>query len=244
MKSNILAISFFFTVSLMGLQAQTINFNQIVVPEGQRTVNFEEYLVQLAWLNSPETQILNYKKSKEAKEVELKRTEWMDDVNFMFNINEVSLENVIAPDPNNFVLYPLYQFSAAVSLGSFTNTKKEKEIEAFDVKIAEMESNTHKMEIRAETLTRYHIFLLSIETLKVRIKAEEDSNNTYNLAQQQFKNADLEMKDLLQASASYNGTLERKLIAETDVELTKLALEEIIGVRWETAKRVEERMRK
>ncbi len=228
----------------MGLQAQTINFNQIVVPEGQRTTNFEEYLVQLAWLNSPETQILNFKKDKEAREVDLKQSEWMDDVSFLFNINEVSLENVINPDPNNFVLYPLYQFSAAVSLGSFTNTKKEKEIEAFDVKIANMEANIHKMEIRAETLSRYHKFLLAIETLKVRVKAEEDSKNIFNVAQQRFKNADLDMQDMLQASEAYNGALERKLVAETDVELTKLALEEIIGVRWETAKRVEERMRK
>ncbi len=224
--------------------AQSIDYNQIVVPEGQRPTNFQDYLVQLAWLNSPKTQILGFKKNKEEKEVDLKRNEWMDDVNFSFNINEVSLENVIAPDPDNFVLYPLYQFSAGLSLGSLTNNKKERQIEEFDVRIAEMEANEHKLAIRVETLTRYNKLLLAIETLKVRTKAEEDAKSTYTVAQERFKTADLDMSDLLNASESYNNASERRLKAETDIELEKLSLEEMIGVRWETAKRIGERMNK
>ncbi|MEZ4934168.1 MAG: hypothetical protein R2788_18845 [Saprospiraceae bacterium] len=53
----------------------------------------------------------------------------MDDVNFTFNINEVSLENVLAPIPIILFYIPLYQLSAGVSLGSITNTKKERERE-------------------------------------------------------------------------------------------------------------------
>lgn len=244
LKTNILIISFFTTLFWMPAYCQTIDFNQIVVPEGQRPTNFEDFLVQLAWLNSPKRQILDLEKQKEQKDVDLKRTEWMDDVDFSFNINEVSLENVLAPDPNNFVLYPLYQLSAGVSLGSFTNTKKEREREEFDVKIAEMEANEFKMAIRAETLARYHKLLLAIETLKVRVKAEENAQNIYDLANQRFKNADLDMEDLLSASESFNAALERRLDAETEIVITKLALEEMIGIKWEAAKKYEERMKK
>jgi outer membrane protein TolC len=244
LKTNILIIFFFATLFWMPAHSQTIDFNQIVVPEGQRPTNFEDFLVQLAWLNSPKRQILDLEKQKEQKDVDLKRTEWMDDVNFTFNINEVSLENVLAPDPNNFVLYPLYQLSAGVSLGSITNTKKEREREEYDVKISEMEANEYKMAIRAETLARYHKLLLAIETLKVRVKAEENAQNIYDLANQRFKNADLDMEDLLSASESFNAALERRLDAETDIELSKLALEEMIGIKWEAAKKYEEKMRK
>ena len=244
LKTNSLIIPFLFTIYWLPMGGQTIDFNQIVVPEGQRAANFEDYLVQLAWLNSPKRQILDLEKAKEQKEVDLKRTEWMDDVDFSFNINEVSLENVLAPDPNNFVLYPLYQLSAGVSLGSFTNTKKEREKEQFDVKISEMEANEFKMTIRAETLSRYHKLLLAIETLKVRVTAEENAQNIHDLANQRFKNADLDLEDLLRASESYNGAVEKRLDAETEIQLTKLALEEMIGTKWESAKKYEERMKK
>ena len=224
------------------LQAQTVDFNRVVPPEGQRPASFEDYLVQLAWRNNPETHILAYEKTKAEKEVDLQRTEWTDDLNFTFNINEVSLSNVLDPDPNNIILYPLYQFSAGISLGSFINNKKKREIEEVDVQIAEMEGNQHKLAIRAETLARYHKFLLAIETLKVRVKAEQDAENTYMLAQERFKNADLELQDLLQASESYNNLVEKRLNAETEITLTKLAIEEMIGVKWEVAKRYEERL--
>lgn len=223
---------------------QVVDFNQVVPPAGQRPTNFEDYLVQLAWLNNPETKILEFEKAKAQKEVELQKMQWMDDVNFAFNINEVSLSNVLQPSDDNLVLYPLYQFTAGVSLGSFTTNKKKREIEEVDIKISDMEANQHKLKIRMETLSRYRKLLLAIETLKVRTKGEQDAGNTYDLAQQRFKNADLELDDLLRASEAYNNAQEKRLAAETDIELSKLELEEMIGVKWEVAKRFEEQLKK
>lgn len=224
--------------------AQPVDFNQVITPESQRPANFEDYLVQLAWINNPEAKILGYRKDKESKEVELQRQDWMNDVKFGFNINEVSLGNVLAPSSDNLVLYPLYQFSAGVSLGTFTTGRKKREIEEVDVLIADMETNQHKLKIRAETLARYRKLLLSYEMFKVRVRAEEDARNIYEYAQQQFKNANLELDEMLRASDSYNNAQERRLSAETDIELSKLALEEMIGVKWEVAKAYEQRMKK
>ena len=234
----------FLSLGTGSLYSQAADFGQIVPPEGQRPTNFEDYLVQLAWLNSPETKIIDFERQKELKEVDLQKTEWMDDVKFGFNINEVSLSNVLNPSDDNLVLYPLYQFSAGVSLGSFTNNKKKREREEFDVKITEMEGNQHKLKIRAETLARYQKMLLAIETLKVRTKAEEDSRNTFEYAKKRFDNADLELDDLLRASEVYSNSQEKRLMAETDIQLSKLALEEMIGVKWEVAKKFEERLKK
>lgn len=240
---RILPFFFGFLLAPLFVPAQ-IDYNQIVLPEGQRPTSFEDYLVQLAWLNSPETKILEYEKTKEKKEVDLQKMDWMNDVNFGFNINEVSLSNVLQPSPDNLVLYPLYQFSAGVSLGSFTTNKKKREIEEMDVLISDMEANQHKMKIRAETLARYRKLLLSIETLKVRTKAEEDTRNTYQISQQRFKNADIDMEDMLRASEAYNNSQEKRLTAETDIQLAIIALEEMIGIKWELAKRAEERYKK
>ncbi|HHM21756.1 MAG TPA: hypothetical protein ENJ20_07000 [Bacteroidetes bacterium] len=244
LKTSILVIIFFSILFDLPAGSQTIDYNQIIVPQGQRPASFEDYLVQLAWLNSPKRQILELQKMKEAKEVDLRRSEWQNDLKFNFNINEVSLENVLRPSEDNFVLYPLYQLNAAVSLGSFTNAKKEREREEFDVKISEMETNEYKMTIRAETRSRYRRLLLAIETLKVRIKAEEDALNTYQLANQRFKNANLDLEELLRAAESSNNATEKRLAAETDVELAIIALEEMIGAKWEAVRKYKDKFRK
>lgn len=226
---------------------QVVDFNQIVPPEGQRPTSFEDYLVQLAWLNSPETKILSYERLKEEKDVSLQKTKWADDIGLTFNMNEVSLANVLdTMKEDNLVLYPLYQFTASVKLGTFVNNKKKRELEEVDILIADMEANQHKLAIRAETLARYRKLLLAIETLKVRIRAEEDARNTVDITQQKFKNSDsdIELEDVLRASESYNNAQEKRLTAETDIELSKLALEELIGVKWETAMKAEERFKK
>lgn len=237
-----LPILFIFILSVVDSLAQEVNYGQVVPPEGQRPTTFEDYLVQLAWKNTPKTKMIQLERTQEEKEVSLTRTEWMDDVNFTFNINEVSLSNVLDPDPDNLVLYPLYQFSTSVSLGSFTNTKKKRQIEEVDVMLKDLEANEHKLSIRAETLSRYQRLLLAIETLKVRVKAEEDATNTYELANQRFKNADLDLEDLLRASESFNKSVENRLVAESEIELAKYELEEIIGVKWEVAKKYEEKI--
>lgn len=222
-----------------------IDYNTIVAPEGQRPPSFEDYLVQLAYLNSPETKILEYEKTIEQKEVDLQRYEWQDDLKFGFNINEVSLANVLdKTKEDNLVLYPLYQLSASVSLGSFTNNKRKRGIEEIDVLIKDMENNQHKVKIRAETLARYRKLLLSIETLKMRANAEEDTRNTYQISQQRFKNADLEMEDMLRASEAYTNAQEKRMVAETDIQLAIIQLEEMIGIKWENAKKAEERFKK
>ncbi len=237
-------VLFFVLVASPHLVYAQIDYNQIVLPEGQRPTSFEDYLVQLAWMNSPETKILEYEKTKEKKEVELQRMDWMNEVQFGFNINEVSLSNVLQPSPDNLVLYPLYQLTAGVSLGSFTTNKKKREIEEVDVLISDMEANQHKMKTRAETLARYRKLLLSIETLKIRTNAEEDTRNVYQISQQRFKNADLEMEDMLRASESFNNAQEKRMAAETEIQLAIIELEEIIGIKWESAKRAGERFKK
>lgn len=241
-----LAINFVLLFSPL-LAFGQIDYNQIVAPEGTRPTSFEDYLVQLAWMNSPQTKILEYEKSKEQKEVEIQKQDWMDDVHFGFNINEVSLANVLESKEkkaDNLVLYPLYQLSATVSLGTFTTNKKKKEFEQYDVLIAEMEGNQHKLAIRAETLSRYRKLLLAIETLKLRTKAEEDARNTYQIAQQRFKNAELDMEEMLRASESFNNAQEKRLSAETEIQLAILQLEEMIGIKWEMARKAEERYNK
>jgi len=50
--------------------SQRVDFDRVVTPSEMGTRNFKEYLVQLAWINSPENEALDFE--KDLREYELK----------------------------------------------------------------------------------------------------------------------------------------------------------------------------
>ena len=77
------------------IQAQILDFNQVIPGEERRPASFEEYLVQLAWTNNPQSKILDNNKAIANYEVDLAKWEWTDNMSAQFNLNEISLSNII-----------------------------------------------------------------------------------------------------------------------------------------------------
>ena len=224
--------------------AQQVNFDQIVAPEGQTPRNFEDYLVQLAWTNGQEKSIGALDVMIAEKEVLLKKKNWMDDVSFSFNLNEVSLENVLDTDKSdNIVINPLYQFTAGVSLSTFFKNKHEREIAEAKVQLTQLDINQKKLRIRQTILALYKRYLLAKEIQKVRVSSEEDALTNYNYANERFKNAQLGLEDLIRAQEAYQNAIEKRLTSETEIELFILEMEEMIGIKWELAERYKDRLK-
>lgn len=214
------------------LLGQHPNIDKLVLPEGVRASNFKDYLVQLAWRNSPSNKIQEYERTIAEKEVQLAKKDWHDDVQFGFNINEVSFANVIAPSSDNIVLYPLYQFTTTLSLGTFTNNKRKREIAEVKVDIKDEEIVVKKLELRTKVLTKYANYLAAIELLKIRTSALEDANTNYTLAKERFMNRDLELEDLNRAADVFYNSQEKKLDAEGIIDISIIELEEVLGELW------------
>lgn len=234
----------FFVPALSG---QNVNFDKIVPPEGTRPPTFEDYLVQLAWTNSQAKEKHGIETAIAEKEVEIARKDWMDQVQLGFNLNEVSLSNVLesrADKADNIVIYPLYTFNAAISLGTLYNNRKKREIKEFEVKLEALEMREDMLALRREVLSRYHKLLLAEEVLAARTHAEEDAKNTRDITAERFKTGEIELEDMTRASESYYRALENRLTAQTDIELAKFELEEYIGIKWEVAQKMRERLEK
>ncbi len=148
-----------------------VNFDKVIPPENSRPATFEDYLVQQAWTNSQEKEKQSVEIQIAKKEVEIARKDWMDQVQLGFNLNEVSLANVLESSANkadNIVIYPLYSFNAAISLGTLYNNKKKREIKEFGVKIEQLEEKQQMLALRREVLSGYQKVLLAEEILKAR----------------------------------------------------------------------------
>ena len=89
---RILTLTLCILLGLNGLMsAQQADFDAVVIPVDTKARDFSEYLVQLAWLNQPESAIAQDGVKNAQDEVKNTRKEWMRDVQASFNINEGNL---------------------------------------------------------------------------------------------------------------------------------------------------------
>lgn len=222
---------------------QVVNFDQVVAPEGTTPRDFEDYLAQLAWTNGQEKSIFEIETAIAEKAVLLDKKKWMDDISFSFNLNEVSLENVLEKDKtDNIVINPLYQFTAGIRLSTLFSNKHKREISEKKVELLQLDANQKKLKIRQLVLSRYKRLLLAKEIVKVRVDSEENTLANYNYASERFKKGQLGLEELIRAQESYQNSIESRLNAETDIELMILEIEELIGIKWEVAERYADKL--
>lgn len=223
-------ILFTFFLFCVKLTAQQTDYDLIVQPVDTKARDFSEYLVQLAWMNGPDGLIaIEEVKNALSADKNVKK-EWMRDVQATFNLNEANLRSA---DTTNNVFFPRYNLGLNLNLYNILSQKEKNKISKRDIDIAEQKVNKRKLEIRAETLTRYANYKLAHDILKARTLVEQDMNATYILVQQLYKNDEKTLEDYTTASAAYFAAQEARIRAENDVLLAKYRVEEMIGLKWE-----------
>lgn len=227
-------------MSLWGpLAAQTVDFNKVAMPIEQRAKTFEDYLVQLAWHNSPQNRILNTEVQIADNDIGLEKKKWTRDVQASFNINEISLSTLIYGDQLDIpVFYPIYNFTASINLGTFLNRRANVENKEFEKLIAEEKVNEEKLGLRRNVLERYEQHLAAVELLKVRVQSEESAFQAYTLVSEQFRTGRADLEEYSRASDLYFAAKESRLEAESEIRITRITLEELIGIPFEQAKKL------
>jgi outer membrane protein TolC len=226
---------------LTGTLAQNIDYDVIIPPVEVRPKTFEDYLVQLSWLNHPHREWLEQQIEVSKAEVKKERRSWMEPIGANVGFN--SLKDTVSLLGARY-LAPGYNYGFSLSLGSILTTKSKVTLAQGKQKLEELRLQEYKLELRKELLKRYRRHLLSIEVLKARQQAEEDAQANYTLISELFKKNKAPFEDLNQASISFHTALEKKLEAEAEVSISRFELEEILGTKWESLDRVRERYEK
>ncbi len=226
--------------------SQKVDFDRVVTPSEMGTRNFKEYLVQLAWINSPENEALDFEKDLREFEFKAEKKDWMDDLRFSINLNENNLNRdtifvVPGQNPSNANqtnLFPIFNLNASVSLGTFANRKNKLGIAEQRVKIAEANINQKKLNVRMEILKRYETYMMTEEILKAVIQAEENANQALLLITDLFKADKATFEDYNSASTSYNAAVEKRIKASAELNIAQYMVEEMIGISLDEAKRM------
>ena len=226
-KCLLILIFSFFT---LGLGAQQTDFDAVIQPVESKARDFAEYLVQLAWMNYPESAIAQDEWLNARSDNKNIKKEWMRDVAASFNLNESNLRGV---DTSGNVFFPRYNIGITLNLYNILTQKEKSKIGTRRVDMAEHRINQRKLSIRSETLQRWAGFRLSREIIKERALVEQELNNTFIIVQQLYKSDEKTLEEYTTASAAYYQAREARIRAATEVELAKFQLEEMIGLRWE-----------
>ena len=220
---------FLLLCTITALQAQQTDYDAIVQPLDAKARELPEYLVQLAWLNRPDGAIALEEVKNARDDARNVRKEWMRDVQATFNLNEGNLRS---KDSTN-VFFPRYNFGLNLNLYNVLTQKSKSQISKREINIAEYRVNQRKLAIRAETLARYASFRLAKEVYKTRALAEQEMNANFILMEQSFKTDEATFEQYTLASTSYYQAQESRIRADTEVQLAKFRLEEMLGLKWE-----------
>ncbi len=226
-NSILLFIAFYTSASIC---AQQTDYDAIIQPIDAKARDIGEYIVQLAWLNSPEGHIAESELLNARSENKNTRKEWMRDVNASFNFNESNLRGA---DTLGNVFFPRYNFGLTLNLYNILSQKEKNNIGRRKMDIAGEHINLRKREIRADALTSWADFRLAREIFKERSTVELDLNNNFILIQQLYKSDEATLEQYTTTSATYYQAREARIKAQTEAEIAKFKLEEIIGLRWE-----------
>jgi outer membrane protein TolC len=212
------------------LCAQQTDYDIIVQPLEAKARDFSEYLVQLAWQNNPESAIALDQKVVAQETAKNIHKEWMRDIQATFNLNEANLRS---RDSSSNVFFPRYNFGISLNLYNATSQKTKNKIGKKNIEIADQKVNQRKLQLREETLTRYAQYKLAKLIYEKRTLAEQDIYTNYLLIQQLYKTDEKTLEEYTLASSAYYEAQESRLKADTDVQLARLSLESIIGLKWE-----------
>lgn len=217
-------------LSAQAIFAQQTDFDAVIQPVETKSRDFSEYLVQLAWMNYPESAIAQHEWLNARSDNKNVKKEWMRDVQASFNLNESNLRGV---DTSGNVFFPRYNIGITLNLYNILTQKEKSRIGSRRVDIAEHRVNQQKLSLRSETLQRWANFRLAREIVKERALVEQELNNTFIIVQQLYKSDEKTLEEYTTASAAYYQAREARIRSATELELAKFQLEEIIGLRWE-----------
>ena len=223
---------------------QETDFAELVPEEGSRPKSFEDYLVQVAWTNNQKKKVIDLKKGAAEEEVKLAKKQWLRSLQFSGALSPrdtTALFNLPAGVPPNTIIPPFMNFGIGWSLGDLFTQRNAVRIKKKEVEIFDYELNEEKLVIRKEVLSAYQKFLTAKKILKARAMAEEDASTNYRLISEKFRNDKATFEDANQASISYHDAVEKRLASESEIELARIQLEELLGVRWEKVEPAKQR---
>jgi outer membrane protein TolC len=224
MKKNIVTFVLLFA-PVVFLQAQ------VTTPPNKTTPDIRERLVELA-LNNPAVKIKDSEKTKTVTELNKAGANWLNYVTASANFNEITLR-LRDNGNNNQLYYPLWNVGINVPIGSLFQRGGDVKIARKNVDIAMEQQELMRRQIKALVLAKYEDYLKTQKLLEIQREALDEDQTAFEQAEAKIATASISYNEYSNASRRFKESQAQKIMLERDLSVTKLEIEEIIGVKLE-----------
>ncbi len=188
-------------------------------------MDIREKLVQLA-LQNPGFEIADRKINIAAYQVSKAKGDWLAAISGNINLNEITIN----PSGNNQIFYPLWNVGVTLPLNYFSQNRYVNKIAKENLYIANAEKNEKYRMIRTKILTKYEDFLMYREMLELQNRATQDAYLVYKQKESDFKDDTITFDEYNKAFPVYKEQQDKRLKAQRDFNVSKLEIEELIGI--------------
>ncbi|RPD38143.1 TolC family protein [Chitinophaga barathri] len=213
-----------------GLFAQTKTATQ---SQPQPDSMIRNRLVELA-LQNPAMKIAGYEKDKTRYEVTKANSNWLNYVTATVNINDVTTGSARRNNPDlNNIYYPLWNIGINVPLGSFTGKAQDVKIAKRNKDIATENQSGQARLLKRQVLSLYEEYISKRELLKMQSEMTLDDKTAFETLEEKFSTGSISYQEYSTANKLYNEQMAKQRILEKELNVTKLEIEEMIGVPLE-----------
>ena len=214
------------------VQAQTPLYHA----DSSRSKDIREKLVQLAMQN-PAYEIVDHAALAASYQVKIAQSGYLGLLAAQGNINEYTVN---PPRYNNQTIpfyYPKYNLGINIPFNVFTIVPNTTKIAKEKYYIAAAEKNEKFREIRADVLTKYENYLLARQLVELQGKIVQGEYATLRRLESDFAENLIKLEEVEREQKVYINEQVRSLTLQKDLNVTKIELEKIIGVRIEDVER-------
>jgi outer membrane protein TolC len=216
------------------LQAQTKpthNAAQATPPANNASI--KDRLVELA-MSNPQYRIAGYQKDKTDYEVTKANASWLNYVTASVNINEVTTGMYKSGENGRAnIYYPLWNVGINVPLGSLITKPADVKIAKKNRDIAEEQKEGLGRLIKRQVLSLYEDYQTKQDLLNMQSEITDDEAAAFATIEEKFAGGGISYQEYGIASKSLNDQQVKQKILQKEVNIIKLEIEEMIGVKLE-----------
>jgi outer membrane protein TolC len=229
----------YFLISLLliseVLQAQQTN--PLYRPDSLRKFDIREKLVSLA-IQNPTYEMADHAATAASYQIKIAKSAYLGLFSAQANVNEFTISQ--RKDVNGVVIpnyYPIYNLGVNIPFDIFTRTTNNVKIAKENYAMTTAAKNQKFREIRADVLTKYENYLLARQLVELQSRITQSEYATLKRAESDFAENLIKLDDVEKAQKSYINEQVKSLTLQKDLNLSKIEIEKVIGVKIEEVER-------
>jgi outer membrane protein TolC len=227
---------FFIAILFFSQTLQAQNQGPLYRTDSNRLNNIREKLVQLAMQNSS-YEMADHAALAASYQIKIAKSGYIGMLSAQGNINEFTISKPVVNGQTIPYYYPRYNLALNIPFDIFAKTTNLTKIARENYAIATAAKNEKFREIKADVLSKYENYLLARQLVELQGKITQSEYASLKRAESDFAENLIKLDDVDKTQKSYVTEQVKSLTLQKDLNLAKIEIEKVIGVKIEDVER-------